>query len=361
MLLKGTDSRSAEQIVTEMESLGGSIDIYSGNNSLGVNAEVLSGDFDQGLDLVSDVIRRPTFPEAQLEREREVQLATIRAQKDHLLQSASHIMRRALFGEKGYGLDLVGTEESVSRLQAADLSKLHQRLVVPNNCVLAVYGDVETERVRAAMEQWLGAWPKGAPISSGSRESASLAEIRRASESRDKKQAVLVIGFPGVNLHNPDRYALELIQEALSDLGSRLFVRIRDNLGLAYYVGAQNFLGLQPGYFAFYAGTAPEKAALVESELLQEAETLRRDGLTEAELKRAKAKIVGHKKIARQDLGALAMMTALDELYGLGYANHDSEDKLYEAVTLEQTTETARKYLNPQACVVSLIKPPGDG
>jgi len=356
MLLKGTGSRTAEQIVTEMESLGGSIDIYSGNNSLGVNAEVLSGDFDEGLDLLSDVIRHPTFPEAQLEREREVQLATIRAQKDHLLQSASRIMRRALFGERGYGLDLVGTEESVSAVQSSDLSSLHQKLVIPNNCVLAIYGDVETERVRAAVEQWLGSWPKGVQVPARSSESTALAEIRRASESREKKQAVLVIGFPGVDLHNPDRYALELIQEALSDLGSRLFVRIRDNLGLAYYVGAQNFLGLQPGYFAFYAGTAPEKAALVESELLQEAETLRRDGLTEAELKRAKAKIVGHKKIARQDLGALAMMTALDELYGLGFANYDSEDRHYEAVTLEQISAVARKYLNPQACVVATIK-----
>src|SRR6185295_3025134 len=120
----------------------------------------------------------------------------------------------------------------------------------------------------------------------------------------------------------------------LSDLGSRLFVRIRENLGLAYYVGAQNFLGLEPGYFAFYAGTAPEKADLVEFELLKEAESLRVGGLTETELQRAKAKLVGQKKIARQDLGAYAMSTALDELYGLGFANCDTEDAQLSAVTL---------------------------
>src|SRR4029079_9140761 len=120
-------------------------------------------------------------------------------------------------------------------------------------------------------------------------------------EQRDKKQAVLVVGFPGVTLHSPDRYGLELIQEALSDLGSRLFLRIRENLGLAYYVGAQNFLGLEPGYFALYAGTTPEKTSVVEFELLKEAESLRVGGLTETELQRAKAKLVGQKKIARQD------------------------------------------------------------
>jgi zinc protease len=168
---------------------------------------------------------------------------------------------------------------------------------------------------------------------------------------------VLVIGFPGVSVHDPDRYALELIQEALSDLGSRLFLRIRENLGLAYYVGAQNFLGLHPGYFAFYAGTTPEKTGLVEFELLKEAESLRVDGLTEVELKRAKAKLIGQKKIARQDLGAYALTNALDELYGLGYSNCDSEDAHYEAVTLEQTKVVAQKYLNPHTCVVAVVKP----
>jgi zinc protease len=85
----------------------------------------------------------------------------------------------------------------------------------------------------------------------------------------DKKQAVIMVGFPGTTLAHPDRFALELIQEACSDLGSRLFLRIRERLGLAYYVGAQNFVGLIPGFFAFYAGTSPENAQLVEQELLQ--------------------------------------------------------------------------------------------
>ena len=108
-------------------------------------------------------------------------------------------------------------------------------------------------------------------------------------------------------MHDADRYALELLQEACSDLGSRLFLRIREKLGLAYYVGAQNFPGLAPGYFAFYAGTEPTKVALVEKELLEEAELLRTEGLTAEELKRAKAKIIGQKKISRQDLGGLAI------------------------------------------------------
>ncbi|MFO1500411.1 MAG: pitrilysin family protein [Verrucomicrobiota bacterium] len=357
LLLKGTARRTAEQIVTEIESLGGSIDSYGGNNSFGVNAQVLKVDFDQGLDLLADVILRPTFPPSALERERQIQLANIRAQRDHLLTSASRAMRRALFGNGTYGLDAQGSEESVSALQTSDIQAMYSALVRPNNGVLAIYGDIDAETVRTAVERQTSGWVRQAAPEDNTGGPIALAGREHVAEYRDKKQAVLVIGFPGVDVHNPDRYGLELIQEALSDLGSRLFVRIRENLGLAYYVGAQNFLGLRPGYFAFYAGTAPEKASLVEFELLKEAESLRVGGLTATELQRAKAKLIGQKKIARQDLGAYAMTTALDELYGLGYQSCDSEDARYEAVSLEEIQRIARAYLNPEACIVAVVRP----
>jgi zinc protease len=168
---------------------------------------------------------------------------------------------------------------------------------------------------------------------------------------------VIVVGFRGTTLDDKTRYPLELVQEACSDLGSRLFLRVREKLGLAYFVGAQNFVGLAPGYFGFYVGTMPEKAELVEKELLAEAALLCREGLCEAELNRAKAKIIGQKKIARQDLGGLAMTTALDELYGLGYTHADAEDALYQAVTLEEVKAACEKHLTPTACVIASVGP----
>ena len=100
-----------------------------------------------------------------------------------------------------------------------------------------------------------------------------------------------------------------------------------------------------------------KKPASVEKELLLEAEVLRNEGLTAEELKRAKAKIVGQRKIARQDIGGLAMSTALDELYGLGYAHSETDDARYEAVTLDDVKAAARKYLKPDALVISVVKP----
>ncbi|NBP25200.1 MAG: insulinase family protein [Proteobacteria bacterium] len=178
----------------------------------------------------------------------------------------------------------------------------------------------------------------------------------RSEESREKEQAVLALGFPGTQLTSPDRFALELIQEACSDMGSRLFMRIRDELGLAYYVGANLLTGQTPGYFAFYCGTAPEKIALVEQELRAQAEILRTEGLSDEELARAKAKIIGQRKIGRQDLGGFAMSTALDELYGLGYAHFESETQRFESVTADEIRATAQRYLDPARSVVAIVR-----
>jgi len=361
MLPKGTRRRTAQQIATEIESVGGSLDSYAGNNSLGVNAEVLSTDFSTGLRLLADVLRNPTFPDVEIAREREVQLAGIRSQRDNLLKSAGLAMRRRLFGAQGYGLDVLGSEQSVARLGRSNLGSFHQRLLTPDNCVLAIYGDVKAPTVRTAVAKAFRGWrPRNeSPLSKSirGRRPPVAKDPARVEAQRDKKQAVVVVGFPGATLHSPDRFALELLQEACSDLGSRLFLRVRERLGLAYYVGAQSFLGLAPGYFAFYAGTEPAKAALVEKELLEEARLLAAEGLTGAELQRAKAKLIGQKKIGRQDLGTLASTTALDELYGLGYSNIDTEDAHYEAVSPEEIRTVAGRYLSADAAVVSVVNP----
>jgi zinc protease len=359
LLLKGTATRTAEEVATEIESVGGSIDSYGGNNSFGVNVEVLSSDFATGLDLLADVVLRPLFSEPALEREREIQIAGIRSQKDELLKSASKAMRRALFGETGYGLDPLGSEASVESIRVEDLKTIHKELTTPGNCVLAIYGDVNPTEVKSAAERAFANWKPAALTADQliKAQSPELTTIKRVTETRDKKQAVLVIGFPGTTLRAEERHAMDLLQEACSDLGSRLFLRVREKLGLAYYVGAQNFVGLLPGFFAFYAGTEPEKAALVESEMLKEAALLRTEGLTAEELHRGKAKLIGQKKIARQDLGSLAMTTALDELYGLGFGYTDAEDAKLEAVTIEDVKCVAQKYLKADAAVIALVKP----
>lgn len=357
MLMQGTQTRTAEQIAGEIESLGGSLETFGGNNSFGATAEVLNSDFEVCLDILADILLHPSFPANALERERRIQIESIRAQRDQLLLNCARLMRQTLFGKTSYGLDGMGSEESVSPLQREDLITFHKRLTTPNNCVLTIFGDIQSAEVISTVEKVFKDWaPSKTPLPALPI-SGPLTEIRRVNEERDKKQAVILLGFSGVRICDKDRFALEMLQEACSDLGSRLFLRIRENLGLAYYVGAQCFTGLVPGYFAFYAGTTPEKLKLVEQELLKEVQSLRAEGVTAVELKRAKAKVIGQKKIARQDLGTYAMTVTLDELYGLGYKWIDQEDAHYESVTLDEVKAAANKYLTPEAHVLATVSP----
>src|SRR5262249_51595659 len=156
-----------------------------GNNSFGVSAEVMSGDFATGLDLMADVILNPTFPSGPLEREREIQLSSIKSQKDQLLKSAGLLLRRTMFGNAGYGLDTLGTETSVRKLQGAELKTFHQRHAVPNNCVLAIYGDVKPSAVKAAVEKAFRKWALGNEAKLDLSPSAVLDDVKRVTEHRD--------------------------------------------------------------------------------------------------------------------------------------------------------------------------------
>ena len=161
MLLKGTRHRTGEQIASEIESVGGSIDSFGGNNSFGLSAEVMSDDVDLGLGLLADVLLNPTFPADAFQREQEIQLAGIRSQKDHSMQSGGQLMRHGLFGETTYGLDAIGNEKSVPSITTADLQQFHRKFTRPANCVLAIFGDVNPDEIKAAVEKYFGEWKSG--------------------------------------------------------------------------------------------------------------------------------------------------------------------------------------------------------
>ena len=128
-----------------------------------------------------------------------------------------------------------------------------------------------------------------------------------------------MVGYRGVDVFSKDRHALELIDEASSDIGSRFFVRIREEMGLAYYVGATQVQGLVPGLFAFFLGTDPQKVEPVKTALLDEIRKLATEGLTPEEVLRAKKKLIGQQQIANQSNETFGYQCALDELYGLGF------------------------------------------
>src|SRR5947207_12417691 len=224
VLLKGTKMRTAEQIANDIEAVGGSISSDAGNNSFSVSLDVMKPDVKLGVDLLSDVLRDATFPEKAIAREKEIQIAAIQQEEEQLTTVARNIMRQALFPQHPYALRSNGSIQSVRQLTQKDLLEFRDRYVVAKNGVSDVFADVKAAQVKQLIEQSLGQMQPGALALSDAKPSVPLGKAEMVESRKDKAQGVIMVGFRGASLSSPDRYALELIDESSSDLGSRFFV-----------------------------------------------------------------------------------------------------------------------------------------
>ena len=357
-MLKGTKTRTAAQIASQIEGVGGDIAADSGNNSFSGAVEVMKPDLSLGLEILSDVLLNPIFPEAEVELEKGTQIAGIKAEEEQITAVARNTTREKLFGSHPYALRSSGQIGSVAKLTPKELQAFHDKYVTANNGVIAVFGDVKADEVLKLVTKYFGSMPKGELEIAAPPQPVALAAAVNAVEERNKQQAVVMIGYPGLSVQDKDRTTLDLINEASNDLGSRFFNRIREQLGLAYFVGASNFAGLAPGAFVFYLGTDPKKVTEVTAAFQDEIGLLAKDGLTADELARAKKKLLGSEAIRNQSNGAFASSVAVDELLGLGYENQAKRKAEVEAITLDDVKRVAGKYFNNPARVETIVRPP---
>ena len=327
---------------------------------MSVAVDVTQPDLRLGVEILSDILLHATMPEGAVAREKEVQLAGIKEDEEQLTTVARNILREALFREHPYALRSKGSVDSVTKLTSKDLIKFRDRYLVAKNGVVSVFGNVKATEVRELFEQALGGMQAGELALSQVPQPPPLAQTVTVESLKEKAQGVLMAGYCGADMFSPDRHALELIDEASSDLGSRFFVRIREQMGLAYYVGASQMQGLVPGLFLFYLGTDPQKLAPVQTALLEEISKLATEGLTTEELARAKKKMIGQQQIANQSNDSFGYMAALDELYGLGFDHYKTLEREVEAVTHEEVKRVAAKYFQNQPYVLAIVRPPDD-
>lgn len=356
-LLKGTTTRTAEQIDAEIEAVGGHVHASSGRNSFSVAVETMTPDCRLGLGLLADVLLNAAFPEAEIAREKEDQIAALKAEDEQITAVAGNAMRQAVFGSHPYGLRTNGTPESIAALTRGQLLAFRDRCVTARNGVLTIAGDINAAEIRVLAEELFGALPPGELLMTDPPVAPPLPGPLEIVINEPRQQAVLMAGFRGIHALSPDHTALELIETASSDMASRFFRRIREELGLAYFVGASQMAGFAPGIFTFYLGTDPAKAEMVRGHFDDEIAALARDGLADDELVRAKKKLIGGEAIRNQSLEAFASTAAMDELYGFGCDHHARRAAEIEAVTADDIRAAARKYfLEPHRATV-LVTP----
>jgi zinc protease len=356
LLTKDTTKLSATRVTERIESAGGSFYPSAGGNTFGLSADVMAPDWDLALETVADGLTIPAFLDSALKREKEAQLASIRSELDSPITVAFNLMRKVLFAGHPYQFPRSGTEEGVKAVTRDHLLGFHRTCVSAANTVLSVYGDIDPETVAARAEALFAPLPLGERLFASIAPAPRISQTVRHEQSHAKEQAVVLFAFPTGGLHDPDSLALDLLSDACSDMSSRFFNRIREDLGAAYAVGASSLLGAAGGCFFFYALTSAELSGKVEDALRGEIDFLAHNGLEAPEFARAKRSWQGAHQNRLQSLSSQADIHCLDELLGFGWNRSQVTPAQMDALDVGQLRDIAqRHFLDRPHGVVRLL------
>jgi zinc protease len=324
LLTKGTKTRSKYQIAKEMEEIGGSIDSSSGRNTYNVSVSVLKEDLEKGLEILSDVVTNPSFPEEEIEKQREDTLLAIQRIDESWEQEVTRLFRQNFFIQHPYRNDLVGTEESVRRFTRKGIGDFYRRLVMPNNMVLAVFGDIDIDGVTQSVERRFGHLKKGNLIRPNLKEETSnLFKDRKVEKANDKSSAAIFIGFNGMTLSDADRPVLDVIDAILSGIGypsGWLHEALRGgDQSLVYYVHAYPSYGIDGGYFGVITQTTTANCQRVLDIISEKVRRIQEGPVTDEELRLAKQMVITMHDLGLETNASQAFSAAVSEVLGLGY------------------------------------------
>lgn len=359
MLVRGTKTRNRLQIAAALEDVGGSLVPYSGRNSFGLSAQVRKQDLPLALDMAADVLYNPIFPEAELQQQKQMQLAGLQARADDVDTFANDLMLRTLFTVYPYRFPVPGTQETVSKLTRQDLIAYHGRYVHPSQMVVSVFGDTTLQQARQLVQKYFGAVPAGAVKPPTHSVELPLQGTRREELTRPQQQAVIVYGFRGSKITDPDRYATDVMTAVFAGIGypgGRLHNTLR-GAQLVYATFAYPLAGPELGYYAIYAGTGPENAEVVQQKIEDLIKGMQAHPPTPEELALAKNIAISSQAVELESSGARAQTTALNVMWGLGKDEIFRYADEINKVTAEQVQAQAKKLLDLQNKVLVITTP----
>jgi zinc protease len=343
---KGTKSKTDEWIAAEIERRGGSVGGFAGRNTVGLQMQMLAEDLPFALDLLADLIKNPLFSEKGIAEEKENLYVAIDQRNDSVDQNTSKLLLETLYTTHPYRLDPLGSRESLKRITRADLLNYYQRFIKPNNMVISIFGNFNTSHVAENMKRQFTVLPKGEVQVDQFKEDPPQ-QTRMNQLSIDKEQAMVMLAFQAPALNHKDRWPMEIVDAVLgSGLSGRLFVRVRDELGKAYTVGSNYTPGVDMGTFVLFVLTTNDKVDSVKALVRHELEDMAQNALSDEQIKSAASYLKGTFKMSLATPAALGAMSALNEIYGLGYNFHEEFDRHIDAVSKEDIRRVAAEYLN---------------
>ncbi|MEM8549203.1 MAG: pitrilysin family protein [Verrucomicrobiota bacterium] len=341
LLARDTAQADAATRAREVEQVGGSWSELIGNNTFGLSAEVLSGDFSLAAGWMTQALLELKPDESGFCLERDNQLASLLEDEDDILEFARRRLRRRFFGAHPLANDYLGTQDGLAALTLAQVEALRERLVSGPNVLLAIAGDVDP----AAAIDLLGpalAQLRPDPVPEVTPLPLLPAETSSAIEHLPREQVVALEAYPDVGLCHEDYHLGEVLDECLSGMSSRLFESVREKAGLAYYVGANRELGQDAGMFTLYAGTAPGAEDKVYAAFSREVDRLAGGGVEADELAACKRRLKVARRQAMQAIGARTRLAVNGVHFGRGANSWREHDQRLEQVDRDHLTAFAR-------------------
>ena len=346
MLVKGTKKRSAEEIAESFENVGGSIPVVANSDIYGIRAIVLKEHVDMAIDVLCDVLLNSTFPDKELEKQRRLQLAAVKTERDQPFRNAILDFYQLRYGKSHpWGRSNLGTEKSVKAIDREELIRFFKASCAPDNGVLSIVGDVNKSQIVKKFDTKLRNWRGKSSLSAPDKVPTIDKSIRQKFADPGKQQTFIIMGFEGAPFGSKDELALEVYNNVVGGMGNRLFRNLRGKKSLAYQVGCWHSSGSDKRSQLFYLVTQPQRT----KEAVEALEAELKDSLVtlpdKDTLQRAINSVVGATAIDLQENRALAATFAYHELLGTGWKFPFEKNARVEAMSADDVISAAKKYL----------------
>lgn len=356
MLFKGTTTRGVGQISREIQAVGGYLNAATSLDTTHYYVVVPSEAIHLALDVEADAIRNSVFDPEEIEKERQVILEEMRLKEDNPQKKLGWLAYRAAFAGTPYTNDVLGTPESLAKISRETFLQYHQKRYLPNNMVVTVVGDVNTDEIIQTVKRLFGDLKPGVLPSIPEIETTPLDKVKRIEQPMGVDQNYIYMSFPGPSFNHPDTPVLSVLGVILGGgKSSRLYQELREEKKLVNTIGSGYQAFQRTGMFAVYAESREDNVDIIEKAVAESLKQIADQGVSEAELKRA--------KILTQSYLAYELETNAGkaELLGEFAVGGSLEDLLrYESqlnkVSMTDIQRVAAKYLTA-GYVVAVIKP----
>ncbi len=356
LLDQGTTKKGAREIADTIDTIGGALGAGAGTDLSFVNVIVMNDSLALGFDLLADVVRRPAFAPDEIERQRQQTLSSLQVSTEDPEYVANTVIDRLIYGFHPYGRPTSGTPESIASIARADLKAFHDTFFAPNNCVLAVVGDVDADAAFPGIQRAFGDWARREIPESANDGVPGPTRRVVVVDRPGAVQTEIRVGHVAIPRKHPDFLALNMAAKILGGEGAnRLHGVLRTQRGLTYGASADLDSLKQSGGLVGETDTRSDATAEVLRLIVDEFWRLQRDRVGTRELADVKAYLTGNFPLTIETPDAIALQVLNAVFYGLDLEEVETFRERVDAITPDDIQRVARAYLRPDRLSVVLV------